>query len=135
LPVAGDRLNWRWTTLAAVFSGREPSARLEVEARRPSPGLVELSLANHGEADAPLGGGAPGSEIAVSWRGRLVAADALGGFLWEDGGPSSARLRGTRLALERLAPGEERTVGWLRIARAEGGGDGLDTEVTAHVLE
>lgn len=122
LPTGEDRLNWSWQTLSAVMAGRAPRGALQVEARRPRPGLVEVDLVNGGEADCSLP-----LVVSMRWQdARLVAGDALQGFEWIDAGPTEVRLRATSdLALVRLAPGQRRMIGWLRL--------GQDTEVEVDV--
>ena len=108
LPVAGDRLNWRWPTLAAVMAGRTPRHELRVEARHPSPGLVELDLANAGDGDY-----SKAISVTVRWQhARLVACDGLHGFEPNDTGNGVVKFLRTFC---RLGPGERLTVGWLRL--------------------
>ena len=108
LPAAGDRLNWRWPTLAAVMAGRTPRHNLRVEARHPSPGLVEVDLANAGDGDY-----AEAVEVAVRWQhARLVACDGLRGF--EPNDTENGVVKFSRASC-RLGPGERQTVGWLRL--------------------
>jgi hypothetical protein len=116
LPVAGDRLNWSWPTLAAVMAGQAPGGRLRADARRPRPGLVEIDLVNDGNADhsGPVG-------VTVRWSGaRRVAGDALGGVVLVEEGPGLAVFRSAGAV--RLEPGGRRVLGWLR----------LDVEVEVH---
>ncbi len=122
LPIDADVLNWRWPTLVAVMAGRVPQGRLEVDARRPEPGLVELDLVNTGDADAALP-----AEVTAAWASsRLVAGDALAGFELDDTGPAQARFRlGRGMESQWIAAGQRRTLGWLRFAG--------DTEVEPHV--
>jgi hypothetical protein len=122
LPTAEDTLNWRWQTLAAVIAGRIPEAKLVGQAQRTQPGLVEIELANTGEADAALP-----ATVTATWRdARLVAADALGGYERLDTGARKFILRAKpSLTLQRLAPGEGRVIGWLRLS--------ADKEVEIHV--
>lgn len=113
LPVAEDRLNWPWATLAAMVAGRVPESRLSVVLRSPQPGLVEVELANGGDAAevAPVG-------VRVAWRGAtLLACDALAGFQRAGGGAKATFLRFAGNL--RLAPGERCAVGWLRFLEAK----------------
>jgi len=108
LPMAGDRLNWRWPTLAAVMAGKVPRSFLRVEVRHPQPGLVEVDLANAGDGDY-----AKAIEVAVRWQGaRLVACDGLRGF--EPNDTENGVVKFSRAACH-LEPGERQTVGWLRL--------------------
>ncbi|HOX06821.1 MAG TPA: DUF3142 domain-containing protein [Planctomycetota bacterium] len=113
LPVESDVLNWRWPTLAAAMAGRAPVASLKAELGRPEKGLVEVVLANAGEADGP-----PGAVVQVRWSaGELLAADAIGGFDLSGRNASSATFSSpTGAARWRLAPGQSRAIGWLRFA-------------------
>lgn len=109
LPTERDVLNWRWPTLAAVMQGRTPSPKLAAELRRPEAGLVEVELTNTGDADH-----AGVATVALRWQAvTLLASDALGGFTKVDAAPRSLQLRAQGQSL-RLAPGERRTIGWLR---------------------
>jgi hypothetical protein len=113
LPVADDQMNWRWTTLDAVVAGRVPRPMLALTVRQPKPGLVELELANQGEADA-----AAGISIVVAWRdAALLASDALAGFSQADVATDARALRFA--GIPRLAPAERRIVGWLRFRDAK----------------
>ncbi len=109
LPVATDARNWRWPTLAAVMSGRKPSARFQIVREGANP--IDLSLVNRGETDEDLR-----ASVVASWGdGELLAADALAGWQVESTS-SRARFRvapGHRL---RLPPGARRRIGWLRYA-------------------
>jgi hypothetical protein len=122
LPTDADTLNWRWPTLVAVMAGRTPQGKLEVDVRRPEPGLVELDLVNRGEADAAVP-----AEVAAAWGSvRLLAADALAGFALDEIDAAHARFRpGGEAELQWIAPGHRRTLGWLRFES--------DTEVEVHV--
>lgn len=117
LPVAGDRLNWRWTTLESVMAGRAPSPRLIFAMSRPGPLLVELRVANEGSADhsGPL-------SVRARWPGaRLVARDAIQGFAAEPGGTDSLLFTNP---ICRLPAGEAKTIGWLR----------FDTEASVELI-
>jgi hypothetical protein len=117
LPVAGDTLNWSWPTLAAVMAGRAPRGVLRAVARGEEPGLAEIALHNDGEADASTQ-----VDISVRWRdARCVAGDAMHGFEWIDVCPTEVQLRGAReQALERLGPGQQRVIGWIRLSENRG---------------
>lgn len=110
LPVVGDRHNWSWTTLAALVDGRTPRPALRLVMRQPAAGLVELSLTNEGEADAP----APVS-VMLEWRdGGLLAHDALAGFAARSEAGETNRLR--FVGCPRLRPAETRVLGWARFS-------------------
>ena len=112
LPVAGEKLNWRWPTLAAVMAGNAPRSDLRAEARHPQAGLVEIDLVNAGAADYALP-----VQVTVSWQdGRLVAADGLRGFDSAEAGPKAVKFR-SRDEAERVEPGERRGIGWVRLER------------------
>jgi hypothetical protein len=109
LPVAGDTLNWRWPTLAAVMQGRAPHRNLRIEASAAQPS--EIVAINDGERDEPLP-----EMVEASWSGaRFVAADALEGYELER--PAEDRVRFIRQpasTLSRLPPGASRSIGWIR---------------------
>ena len=112
LPVMGDRLNWRWPTLAAVMAGRAPVSRWHVEASAAQPS--EIMVINDGERDEPLP-----PTIEARWSGsRLLAADALEGYALESPASSAENWLRFRLApsaaLSRLPPGSRRPIGWIR---------------------
>jgi hypothetical protein len=113
LPVAGDALNWRWPTLAAVLQGRAPRRDLRVEASSAQPS--EIVAINGGERDEPL----PES-IDASWSGpRFIAADALEGYELERAADDRVRfVRQPAAALSRLPPGAQRPIGWIRCENA-----------------
>ncbi len=121
LPTDADTLNWRWPTLASVMAGRVPKSNVEMDVRRPEPGLVELDVVNTGDADADLP-----AEVVAAWESsRLLAGDALAGFELGETGLAQARFHPREEARRQwIAPGERRTVGWLRFES--------DTEVEAH---
>ncbi len=76
LPIENEILNWRFSTLGVVMSGRVPQADLKVESRSPEPELAEVILRNDGSVDFQ-------NEFSVRVRVRgasVVASDALGGF-------------------------------------------------------
>jgi len=112
LPVAGDRLNWPWTTLAEVMQGQTPQTRFKVELRQPQPGLIETELLNTG--GTVFGGPV---RAVVRWQeARLLAADGLEGVTLEQ--PEARKLVLTTTEdFARLDPGAKRTLGWLRLDR------------------
>lgn len=113
LPVAGDRMNWPWPAFRAVRSGRPPRRALRALPRSAEPGLVEIDLANMGEADA----GWP-FRIELAWEdGMLLAADGLAGYRMIRTGPRALRLERQISPWDAsLQPGGRRTVAWLRFA-------------------
>jgi|GEM_PF-638831 len=108
LPTDNEKLNWRWPTLAAVMDGKTPCPDLVVETRQTQPGLVEIDLLNRGNDDALAI-----ITIAIRWRDAMLSAcDALAGF---DTSVAIAETNATRfVGNPRLAPGQRRTIGWLR---------------------
>jgi len=110
LPVAGDRLNWSWSTLRAVTAGRAPQGAIRATLREPEPGLVEIDLLNAGEAEAPWP-----SPVRIHWQGKSpIAADGLAVYRIVPARPGEIRLEGSTIGL--LRPGERRTIAWLRFA-------------------
>jgi hypothetical protein len=109
LPVAGDSLNWSWSTLSEVIAGRTPRAALTVKALHPKPALVEIELSNTGTADATST-----NAVIARWRNALlVACDGLPGFEAVERSGEMVEFRDR--AGPRLAPGERRIIGWLRL--------------------
>jgi hypothetical protein len=122
LPVESDRRNWRMVTLRAVMTGREPQPTLRATVTHPQPGLAEVQLKNIGDGDAPAD-----TSVTLTWDdAQLIAADGLGGFrrsASETGALTLTLPRGS--ARPRLAPGDSRLVGWVRLS--------ADTKVHANV--
>lgn len=116
LPVAGDRQAWPAATFRAVRQGRTPRPALAATARAAAgdPALLDVALANAGEAPGPLP-----AALRLQWSGpaALLAADGLALYRVRPDGPG--RLLLTRRAAEAsaIAPGDERPVGWVRFDR------------------
>lgn len=122
LPTHDDTLNWRWATLASLIAGRVPRPDVQASARRVEAGLVQIEVRNAGDADAAL----PASVTVTSREATIVAGDAVGGYERLDSTARGCILRAkTVLALQRLAPGEGRVIGWLRLS--------ADKEVSVYV--
>lgn len=114
LPTRDDRRAWRPETFEAVLAGRIPRGRIEVERRRPRPGLLEIDLVNRGDGPAPLP-----DTLRVGWWGVPIAGDAVAGYRWTDDADRSTggeltREDADRAPTPRLEPGERRTVAWVR---------------------
>ena len=110
LSITQDTLNWRFTTLGVVMSGRVPQADLKVESRSPEPELVEVILRNNGTADCQ-------NDFSVRARvrsARVVAADSLGGFDFSKQANGDVLFRAQELVLRA---GEQRRIGWIRTNR------------------
>ncbi len=111
LPVPADKNNWRWDTLAMVMQGRAPMAQIVANIVHKDSGLYDVTLRNCGQADAR-----GLLEVVVKWpQGNLDASDALGGFQQHHTADCELRLLGLAEAGERMVPGEERTIAWLRL--------------------
>jgi hypothetical protein len=108
LPTDADRINWRWPTLAAAMEGRAPRSDLRVVTREEEQGVGTLELHNDGEADEALAL----TVVAHSPAGRIVSADAQGGFSCTFTA-AEARFDGRGLPAS-LAAGERRVIGWVR---------------------
>lgn len=111
LPVDGDRLNWSWPAFRAVRSGRPPRRDLQVRPRSPEPGLVEIDLANAGEAEE----GWP-FRVELEWgSGTLLVSDGLAGYRIVRTGPRTLYMERQISPWDRLLlPGDHRTIAWLR---------------------
>jgi hypothetical protein len=113
LPVAGDRLNWSWETLAAVRRGEIPTRRISAVAVAIDEHLWEIEVRNTGESDT----GMP-IAVTVSFEAAPIAFDGQSGFrpklepaqwqLFLQQLPSEA------IKAPKLRPGEKRTIGWIR---------------------
>jgi hypothetical protein len=110
LPVAGERFNWPWATLAEVMNGKAPHTSAKVEIREPQPGLVEADLINTGQTDfnQPV-------RVVLHWKdARLLASDGLQGIEVTEAGSNRIVFVNTP-EFARLPPGERRTLGWIRL--------------------
>ena len=122
LPVAGERLNWSWPTLASVMSGTVPQAALRAEVRRHGSPLLEIDAVNSGTADDLMP-----QQVTLSWQeGEFVAGDGLQGFELAEASARNVRFQ-LRNSQARLQPGERRPIGWVRFRK--------ETEVQVEVPE
>jgi hypothetical protein len=112
LPISGERMNWRATTLDAVMAGRDPKAQMVPVVSHPKPGLLDVYLRNDGDADGTLQ-----CSVTVAWDGAdLVAAEGIGGFEHLDAPAGGVTFRASDIPVGRwIAPGEQIQVGWLRL--------------------
>jgi hypothetical protein len=109
VPVETDVRNWRWPTLSAVMRGRAPARRLEVITTGENP--IDLVVTNKGEADEQLT-----APVVVTWQNAaLTASDALPGWTLQISGRSATFTPEPQQS--RLAPGQQRGIGWLRYDR------------------
>lgn len=111
LPVAGDRLNWSWPTLAAVMEGRAPVERWRFEVRWREPGLAEVYWVNHGEADLEIW-----PDIRVRWpSGRMIAGDGLNGYHLAQSMTDTVEFAPRHESESKaLSAGDEKFIGWIR---------------------
>jgi hypothetical protein len=111
MPVAGDTLNWRMSTLERVMHGKAPRRELTVEAT--SSEAADVILTNRGEADEPL----PNRIEASCIGATVIAADALDGYQVDVQLAGENRVifrRNDAAELIRLPPGARRNIGWIR---------------------
>jgi hypothetical protein len=117
LPVASDRLNWNWTTLATILQGGTPEAKMTVAVAWPEPGLAEIYAVNAGTTTE-----APPTRVTLRWSAgeRVLASDGLGGFQLESrAGEAQMELAATAVPPDALlAPGARRQLAWLRFSHA-----------------
>lgn len=106
LPVPGDRQNLSWPALSAILQGREPIPEISLERTEPEPGLVEWTVANSGEGDAPW-------PIVPAPRGDDIGRDGMSGYIADDSGFRP----GPGLVGTRLLAGESRKIGWIRLSQ------------------
>ncbi|EEF61971.1 DUF3142 domain-containing protein [Pedosphaera parvula] len=116
MPISLDVLNWSWPTLKAVMAGRQPRESSRVEAKRPEPGLVEISLVNDGEVDL-----SSRPVIEIRWHhARLVACDGLRDFEAIELNSNAMQFRARSTAVAgHLVPGGRWSIGWLRLSDNE----------------
>lgn len=122
LPIAGEAMNWRAITLHEVMAGRSPKPRVAVQLVHTQAALVDIFLANTGDADGPIAGSVntslPASEV--------IASEAMGGFDRIDTPTGNVSFSAANSPTQRwIAPGERLEVGWLRLS--------ADKEVQADV--
>jgi hypothetical protein len=110
-PVPGDRFNWGWPTLEAVMAGRTPGGKVEAVVRHPQPLLAEIDFVNKGEDAAVM----PSQFVLSAHGGRLLAGDALQGY--EAREASGSKWIFKRTQADRIAPGQKRMVGWVRLEK------------------
>jgi hypothetical protein len=111
LPVPGERLNWKWETLAMVMRGKVPERKITVQIIHPEPSLAEVEIINKGLVDD-----APASTIVLGWEGkRLIGADGLAGFECTRKGEDRAMLQfPTNAPPVIVGAGDHLKIGWLR---------------------
>jgi hypothetical protein len=109
LPIAQDKLNWRWPTLAAVMAGRTPAAAYAVELRPGAANVDDVIITNTGDGDlrGPL-------NVSVDMARDIAARDALGGFATLNATDRRWTLEGLDAVDDRIGPGEKRNIGWVR---------------------
>ncbi len=110
LPVATDRLNWRWPTLASLIHGTVPIAHGALTFQQTAATLTDLVLENHGDADwtLPL-------TVTVRWpRAELLGVDALVGWTVANCAPQTLLFTRTQPA-RTLTPGAHLALGWVRL--------------------
>lgn len=110
LPIDGEQLNWRWTTLAELISHRTVAADLKVLTTMARPGLVDVSLTNHGTADARV------RPVELTLAAPPLAMDALRGFRVAAHGNT---VRFEADSRDVVQPGETIPVGWVRKATTD----------------
>jgi hypothetical protein len=107
VPVATDRRNWRWPTLAAVMAGRDPVHRLDIVTNGKNP--VDISIVNRGEAEERT----PCTVTLTSTGASVTASDVLPG--WNMTADKGRVVFSTPPGQElRLSPGDVRSIGWIR---------------------
>jgi hypothetical protein len=109
LPVATDKWNWNWPTLAHVMRGHAPKPNWQVSTRSPERGLIEVLLMNASDAT-----GVPQPTVRLDWQqSRLIASDSLSGNDLEELSATAAEFRPSNRA-RAIQPGESRALGWMR---------------------
>ncbi len=115
LPVADDRLNWTWPTLAAVLRGETPTAKITAVVEWAEPGLAEIVAINAGTTSE-----LPPARVTLRWPAaeKVLAADGLGGFRLETrGGEAQMEVVAATVPPDAfLTPGQKRKIAWLRFS-------------------
>ncbi|MGB1054544.1 MAG: DUF3142 domain-containing protein [Limisphaerales bacterium] len=111
LPVASDRMNWRWETLASVMQGRPPKRELTYTLKNPEPGYWEIWARNTGEIVS-----LPRDRIALHWtEGVYLAADGLLGYQWQKEALQNGSLHPpAHEHMHPVDPGKKHLIGWIR---------------------
>jgi hypothetical protein len=111
MPSDGDRLAWRWETLAKVMKGSEPRLHLTLEMPPPGEGPLDITVLNDGEAQELVPG------IRLKWDGAtLIAADGMPGWQIERNTASGLTFWPNPGDETPLFPGERRQIGWFRLS-------------------
>ena len=114
LPVPGERRNWSWATLDSVMAGKTPLPKVQASAQGSNP--VDLILRNLGDADADWPARV---SVALPASGAsILAGDALSGYAFVPDADHPQRAEFQRRGDSPdafLAPGEEKSLGWLRL--------------------
>ncbi len=117
LPVAGDRLNWDFSTLQVILQNGLPVPQLTVAVNWPEPGLAEISVVNTGQITEP-----PPAQVSLQWpvNSPPQAADALGGFRLDlkNAENQAVLLNANAAPGVFLVPGSRLPIAWLRFAHA-----------------
>jgi hypothetical protein len=118
LPVASDRLNWDWETLAKLCRGQTLRRGWSVEARQ-TPGLHhEIVVRNIGDAPDDL----PQRVRLRAKEGMIAASDGLRGYTVEPQPDGSVSFRLAQPGIHaRVPPGRELCVGWCRTTQDHAG--------------
>jgi len=108
MPVATDRLNWTYPTLAAVMRGEIPCPNLKILLRHPETGLIDIIVQNSGNADAA----GPVAVGLTRTSGQVLASDGGNGF--DVVHPTDKQWVWQGSQGFRLPPGDEMAIGWVR---------------------
>ena len=129
LPTRDDTLNWPAATLASVMAGRRPEANVVARLVRRDTGVLDVLLANHGSASAPL------PTVTLRLPAAPLSADALAGYTLQQSDATTLRFTpgkesGRMAGNPHLFPGVQRVIGWCILAP-----DASDMEVDDDALQ
>jgi hypothetical protein len=108
LPVESDELNWSMPTLRAVMQGKTPAASLRAWLEPSELGLMDLMVANMGDADAQ----APEIRTSLPQGEEWLVADGINGYVVEPVSNNERRWHCEKPLV--LRPGKRLCVGWIR---------------------
>ncbi|MDA7916321.1 DUF3142 domain-containing protein [Verrucomicrobia bacterium] len=111
LPVGNEKLNWNWSTLAAVRNGESLASNLKAIVKENGKGLYDLALVNEGNIASQ-----DSVRVHVQWgNSSLVASDGISGFEAAVSGNRELLFLSTE-EMMRIPAAQRVPIGWLRLS-------------------